>query len=77
LIDNSLTGLIPSELGLLTNLEWLYLYGNSLTGTLPNEVCALRNDNGGNLDRLYADCEEVTCPCCTFCCVDGVGCSPA
>jgi len=60
---------------LLTNLEWLDLSGNSLTGTVPNEVCALRNDNGGNLDTLVADCEEVTCPCCTYCCVDGGGCS--
>jgi len=40
-------------------------------------VCALRNGNGGNLYRLYADCEELACPCCTSCCVDGVGCSPA
>jgi len=74
---NSLTGSIPSELGLLTNLEYLILHYNSLTGTMPNEVCALRNDNVGNLDTLVADCEEVTCPCCTYCCVDGVGCSPA
>jgi len=72
---NSLTGSIPSELGLLNNLEGLGLYRNSLTGTLPNEVCALRNDNVGNLGSLSADCEEVTCPCCTLCCVDGGGCS--
>jgi len=75
LYSNSLTGSIPSELGLLTKLYWLYLHDNALTGTVPNEVCALRNDNGGNLRVLYADCEEVTCPCCTYCCNDGVDCS--
>ena len=66
---NSLTGSIPSELGLLANPETLYLSYNSLTGTMPDEVCAL------NLIILDADCEEVTCTCCTKCCVDGGGCS--
>jgi len=36
---------------------------------MPDEVCAL------NLIILDADCEEVTCTCCTKCCVDGGACS--
>jgi Leucine-rich repeat (LRR) protein len=33
-----LTGSIPSELGHLDNLLWLYLNSNELTGTLPTEL---------------------------------------
>merc|ERR1719329_341833 len=64
LYGNNLQGSIPSELGLLINLRLLFLTDNLLTGTLPDEVCALRDDNGGSLEFLYADC-EVMCPCCT------------
>jgi len=62
---------------MLANLKRISLSRISLTGTLPDEVCLLRDYNGGYLDHLSADCEEVTCPCCTTCCVDGVGCFPA
>jgi Leucine-rich repeat (LRR) protein len=35
LSDNNLTGQIPPELGNLTNLVSLSLYGNQLNGTIP------------------------------------------
>jgi len=35
---NSLQGTIPSELGLLTSLRWLWVEGNSLQGTIPTEL---------------------------------------
>ena len=35
---SSLTGTLPSELGLLTALVELILDGNSLTGSLPTEL---------------------------------------
>ena len=74
--DNSLTGTIPTELGMLTSLQRLWVNDNSLTGAVPNEVCALRNINGGSMWYMYADCvEELECTCCTYCCVDGGGCS--
>ena len=73
---NSLQGTIPTELGLLTSLQWLSVCDNFLTGAVPNEVCALRDINGGSLEDLYADCvEEVECTCCNGCCVDGGGCN--
>jgi len=74
--NNHLTGIIPSELGLLASISSLYVYINSLTGQLPHEVCERRDINNGTLLSLVADCEEVVCTCCTWCCVDGVGCTP-
>ena len=41
--SNQLTGKIPSELGSLTNLEWLYLNYNLLTGEIPAELGDLAN----------------------------------
>ena len=44
---NSLSGEIPSELGNLANLTWLWLGGNSLSGEIPSEL-----GNLANLTRL-------------------------
>ena len=33
--DNELTGVIPPELGYLSQLQWLSLYDNKLTGSIP------------------------------------------
>ncbi|NJO15964.1 MAG: hypothetical protein HC877_09485 [Thioploca sp.] len=44
LIGNYLSGLIPPELGNLSNLQWLWLYYNKLSGPIPPEL--------GNLDNL-------------------------
>ena len=44
--DNQLSGPIPPELGGLTNLEGLDLYGNQLTGAIPAELGGLTNLQG-------------------------------
>ena len=36
--DNRLTGVIPAELGDLSQLEWLSLYDNQLIGSIPPEL---------------------------------------
>ena len=41
--SNNLTGPIPPELGALSNLRSLALYGNNLTGPIPPELGALSN----------------------------------
>jgi Leucine-rich repeat (LRR) protein len=42
LFNNQLTGPVPSELGLLTQLTDLYLSSNSLTGPVPSEMGLLK-----------------------------------
>jgi hypothetical protein len=41
--DNALTGNLPSEIGLLTDLQFLILNNNRLSGPLPNEILMLTN----------------------------------
>ncbi len=43
LYDNNLIGSIPTELGNLTNLEWLSLDDNALSGSIPTELGNLTN----------------------------------
>jgi hypothetical protein len=45
LSENQLTGTIPSSIGQLTSLEYLYLGGNRLTGTIPIAVGQLPLDS--------------------------------
>ena len=51
--DSELTGVIPPELGDLSQLEWLSLYDNELTGVIPPELGQLSQlqwlDLGGNM----------------------------
>ena len=48
-------------MGELKNLENFQLDNNTLTGIMPEEVF------NNEIPILSADCEEVDCPCCTFC----------
>jgi hypothetical protein len=41
--QNRLTGVIPPEVGQLTQLEWLNLGWNRLTGSVPEELLELKN----------------------------------
>jgi hypothetical protein len=60
---NSFSGQIPHELGGLVSISELSFRANDLTGAVPMELCEL-NPN------LNADCAEVSCSCCTYCCTD-------
>ena len=51
LAGNDLTGAIPAELGLLSNLEGLYLAENDLTGAIPAELGLLSNLEGWALRK--------------------------
>ncbi|XP_026380196.1 probable leucine-rich repeat receptor-like protein kinase At1g35710 [Papaver somniferum] len=41
--NNSFTGTIPNEVGLLRNLNLLYMYKNKLSGPIPSEIGNLSN----------------------------------
>ena len=68
LSENEIFGEIPQALGNLANLEVLDVGGNNLRGVIPERVCELP------MAEITADCEEVSCTCCDFCCVDGDEC---
>jgi Leucine-rich repeat (LRR) protein len=53
--SNNLSGIIPVELGNLTNLEFLYLNGNQLTDTIPAQL-----GNLTNLALLYLNGNQLT-----------------
>ena len=50
-----LNGTIPSALGDVSSLEWLYLHGNDLTGSIPAELAEL-----SSLTRLYLNHNELS-----------------
>ena len=52
---NGLSGVIPPELGDLTNLQWLSLWDNDLSGEIPPELGALTN-----LQRLHLGGNELS-----------------
>ena len=52
-----LTGMVPSELGGLSNLRSLYLYGHQLTGPIPMELGGL-----AKLESLYLHDNQLTGP---------------
>ena len=53
--SDELIGEIPSEIGYLTNLKYLYLAHNQLTGSVPSEI-----GNLTNLRNLYLDYNQLT-----------------
>ncbi|MCV6638803.1 leucine-rich repeat domain-containing protein, partial [Candidatus Albibeggiatoa sp. nov. NOAA] len=53
--DNSLNGVLLSDIGLLANLEYIYLQGNQLTGTIPSKLAQL-----GSLKHFYLYQNQLT-----------------
>jgi hypothetical protein len=71
LSSNSLNGLIPVEIGLLTRLLGLYLQSNRLSGQIPPEIGFLSrvfeirvddNDLTGSIPDTVCDVFESTLP---------------
>ena len=65
LSDNLLTGEVPNIFRNLVLLEELRLDGNDFSGEVGESFCALQTD--GFLTDFSADCDELTCSCCTEC----------
>lgn len=61
--NNLFTGEIPTQFGSIVSLESAHLDGNDFTGSAPMCDAAV-----SFIQTLSADCDEVTCDCCTHCC---------
>jgi len=72
LSHNLLSGGVPASFANLTGVQTLLLHNNNLQGDMPTVVC---NTFGRTFPTVFVDCEELACPCCSFCCTDGGGCS--
>ena len=71
LAGNRLSGTIPKSLSALDRLSKVRLEDNDLTGNVPDAVCRVWSRT---FPAVFVDCEEVSCPCCNYCCTDGQGC---
>jgi len=60
--DCSFTGPVPSEIGSLSAMQTFAIQGNSVTGSVPKGLCDIDSKVA-----LTADCDEVSCSCCTTC----------
>lgn len=49
--DGGLTGTIPTEIGQLTQLKWLFLCCNDISGTIPSHIGRLSELNGLGLQQ--------------------------
>ena len=66
LSDNELTGEIPTELGNLSNLAWLYLSGNQLTGCVPAGLLDVPNNDFDQLGMPFCELESPGVPSVSF-----------
>jgi hypothetical protein len=68
--STAIEGTIPTELGNLAKLEKFKVARTSVSGSMPEGICARVPE----MTELKADCNEISCQCCTICCVDGIQC---
>ena len=60
--SSPLTGTIPTEVGLLSNLSSLWLQNNNqMSGMIPVEVCNLMNN--GSLQEVYISDTDIKYNC--------------
>jgi hypothetical protein len=67
LYANSLSGSVPTQLNALTKLEVLEIQENNLIGVMPPNVCQTVQASPYEFRALTADCDSVSCDCCTVC----------
>ncbi|CAJ1934453.1 unnamed protein product [Cylindrotheca closterium] len=62
LYANYISGTVPRNFSSLSNLQLIYIDGNYLSGSVSNSLCQLQ------VREFWADCDRLTCSCCTTCC---------
>merc|ERR1712176_545347 len=65
---NRIAGNLPESLSALSELRVLRVDENDLTGEIPAKLCESIDANEAT---AYADCTQVSCPCCSHCCTNG------
>ena len=70
--SNNLVSSLPAEVAALHRLVTIRIDDNDMSGQVADDVCEVFNQT---LPYFYADCQEIDCPCCIFCCEDETGCS--
>jgi hypothetical protein len=67
--SNLFDGTLPSELQSWTQIEEFQIQDNSFTGEVTEDMCSAFAVFG---TTTSADCDEITCTCCTLCCLNEV-----
>jgi hypothetical protein len=63
IVDNGISGSVPSAFGDLTSLTSLFMANNSLSGTLPSSLAKLTSVDTCGLERIPgADGNVFSCP---------------
>ena len=67
--DNSLTGILPTEMAALSLLKWFEPHGNAeLGGSIPNHFCAVEPKSFGCDGDSHNVKETLLCGChCNVC----------
>ena len=67
------TNTLRFAISCLSNIAGTFrIDANDMSGGISAEICEVFNLT---LPYFYADCSEIDCPCCLFCCEDGDSCS--
>jgi hypothetical protein len=66
--NNFFAGELPPQISALSQLRAFRIDVNDLSGSVPAALCTAF---GATQPVAYADCLEISCPCCSHCCSDG------
>lgn len=67
LYDNELSGTLPTQLDNLKSLEVFEIHDNFINGTMLADICSYIAQSDYEYRTLTADCDRITCSCCTLC----------
>lgn len=67
LYDNELTGTLPTQLDNLNQLEVFEIQSNYINGTMLADICSYISKSAYQYRTLTADCDRISCECCTVC----------
>ena len=69
--NNMLSGPIPEDIIYYEDLQEAYFHGNNFM-SMPSSVCNGTEILSSTIKVLTADCDEVSCSCCTECFINRI-----